>query len=48
MYTWWFLIRNSFGAPMRVTIQGDNAFYAYQQAKAIYGNQMISENVNKV
>ena len=46
MHTWWLLIRNDFGSPMRVTVQADNAYLAYQQARAIYGDRLITENAN--
>lgn len=47
MHTWWLLIRNSAGAPMRITVQATDSYQAYQQARAIYGDKLITENANK-
>jgi hypothetical protein len=47
MHTWWLLIRNAAGAPMRVTVQADNAYLAFQQARAMYGDKLITENANR-
>ena len=46
MNTYWILIRNSGGYPMRVTIQASNPFTAIQTARAIYGSSLISEGAN--
>lgn len=48
MHTYWVLIRNSAGAPMRVELQSDNPYNAIQMAKALYGKQLISEGANFV
>ena len=47
MVTWWFLIRNDRGYPMKVTVQASDPYSALQQARAMYGEQnMISSNAN--
>jgi len=46
MRTWWVLIRNDAGTAIRVTVVGENGFYAYQAAKAMYGKALISEHAN--
>ena len=43
MYNYWILIRNSNGFPMKVTIQASNPYVAIQQARALYGSNLISE-----
>lgn len=49
MNTYWAMIRNEAGQPLRVTTQADNAFLAYQQMVASYGrDRMISEAANQV
>lgn len=46
MYNYWVLIRNSAGAPMRVTLSAPNPFIAIQQARAMYGPALLSEGAN--
>ena len=46
MYNYWILIRDSGGNPMKVTIQAPNPFVAIQQARALYGSNLISEGAN--
>ena len=46
MRTWWVLIRNDGGAGIRVTVQGDNAYNAFQIAKRLYGPSLISQHAN--
>lgn len=46
MYNYWALIRNSNGAPMRVTLQASNAYEAIQLFRAIYGSNLMSEGAN--
>lgn len=45
MGKYWFFYRNSDGYPMRGIVYAANAFLAYEQAKAMYGKNMISEGV---
>ena len=46
MYEYWLLILNDAGAPMRVTVFADTSYQAVQVARAMYGNQLISESAN--
>lgn len=46
MHTYWVFIRNSSGMPMRVELQAENNFRAFEIAKALYGTQLISEGAN--
>lgn len=46
MHTFWVLIRNSSGAPMRVELYAENPFRAIETAKAMYGSNLISEGAN--
>lgn len=48
MRTFWVLIRNSGGAPMRVELQAENNFRAIELAKALYGKQLMSEGANLI
>ena len=41
--TYWALVRTVPGAFIRVTIQADNPYNAYQMMKAMYGSQLISD-----
>jgi hypothetical protein len=43
MYTYWAFVRTVVGGFMRVTVQADNPYNAYQMLRAMYGNQLISE-----
>lgn len=44
MYTYWAFVRTVVGGFMRVTVQADNPYNAYQMLRAMYGNQLISES----
>ena len=46
MRTFWALIRTSAGGIIRVTVQAENNFVAYEMMKATYGNQLISASAN--
>jgi hypothetical protein len=46
MNTYWILIRNSAGAPIRVTLQASDSYRAIELARAMYGSQLISEGAN--
>jgi len=46
MYNYWVFIRNSNGAPMKVTLQASNAYEAIQRARALYGSSLMSEGAN--
>jgi hypothetical protein len=48
MNEYWIMIKTPSGGIQRVTIIADNTFFATQQAKALYGNQLITENANWV
>ena len=48
MHTYWVLINNSAGYPMRVELQAENNFRAIELAKALYGKSLISEGANFV
>jgi hypothetical protein len=42
MNSYWALVRTVPGAFIKVTIQADNPYNAYQMLKAMYGTQLIS------
>lgn len=48
MYQWWFLINTGIGSFQKVYVWADNAYFATQQAKAIYGSQLMSESASRV
>jgi len=48
MHTFWVMIKNSSGMPMRVELQAENNFRAIELAKALYGKQLISEGANLI
>jgi hypothetical protein len=48
MHTFWVMIKNSSGMPMRVELQAENNFRAIELAKALYGRQLISEGANLI
>lgn len=48
MHTYWAFVRTGIGAFMRVTVQADSPYNAYQMLKALYGDQLISESVNAI
>ena len=37
MYTYWAFVRTVVGGFMRVTVQADNPYNAYQMLRAMYG-----------
>jgi len=43
VYTWVFMIEDSNGYPMRVLLQATDAYRATEQARAMYGNRLLSE-----
>lgn len=47
MYKYWFLIRDTRGAPIKVYEFADNPFLAYEIAKAKYGNNLLTESANR-
>lgn len=48
MTTYWALVRTVVGGFMRVTVQADNPYNAYQMLKAMYGDRLISEHASVV
>jgi hypothetical protein len=48
MRTFWALIRTSAGGIIRVTVQAESNFVAYEMMKALYGDQLISQSANLV
>lgn len=48
MNEYFVLIKTPSGGMQRVTLIADNTYAATQQAKALYGNQLITENANWV
>lgn len=48
MKSFWVFVRTVPGSFMRVVIQADNSYNAYQMAKAMYGNQLISSFASDV
>jgi hypothetical protein len=46
--TYWALVRTVPGAFIRVTIQADNPYNAFQMLKAMYGSQLISDFASPV
>ena len=46
MYTWFFMIKNSAGYPMKVYLQAPDAFRALEQARALYGANLLTEAAN--
>lgn len=44
MNTYWANVRTVPGAFIRVTIQADNPYNAYQMLKAMYGSQLMSDS----
>ena len=46
IFTWWFLIEDSRGYPMKVTLQAKDAYRALEQARAMYGNRLLTEFAN--
>ena len=48
MKTFWALVRTVPGAFIRVEIQADTPYNAYQMLKAMYGDQLISSTASLV
>lgn len=46
MFTWWFMIADSNGYPMKVYIQAPDAYRALEQARAMYGTRLLTEAAN--
>lgn len=44
MQTYFVLVRTAGGGSMRVTIQADNPYNAYQMLKSMYGDKLITEH----
>jgi len=48
MIKYWALVRTVPGAFIRVEIQADTPYNAYQMLKAMYGDQLISSTASLV
>lgn len=48
MNTYWAFVRTVPGAFIKVTVQADNSYAAYQMLKAMYGDQLISDYASQV
>ena len=48
MYTYWALVQTVTGGFMRVTVQADNPYNAYQMLLAMYGDRLLSESASQV
>jgi hypothetical protein len=48
MNEYWIWIRNSSGAPIRVTVSASDNYRAIELARVLYGSQLISESANLV
>ncbi len=48
MKKYWALVRTVPGAFIRVEIQADNPYNAFQMLKAMYGDQLISSTASLV
>lgn len=48
MNEYWIWIRNSAGAPIRVTVTASDNYRAIELARAMYGSQLISESANLI
>jgi hypothetical protein len=48
MNTYWAFVRTVPGSFMRVTVQADTPYNAYQMMKAMYGSLLISEYASVV
>ena len=46
MYTWFFMIKDSNGYPMKVYVQAPDAYRAQEQARAMYGSNLLTEYAN--
>lgn len=43
MRTWWAMIRTDGGGHIRITVQAENSFVAYEMMKAMYGDKLMSD-----
>jgi len=48
MHTYWILVRTEGGGIMRIEFNSTDPFRATQQARALYGSKLITENANCV
>jgi hypothetical protein len=48
MRTWWGLIRTDGGGYIRITVQAENSFVAYEMMKAMYGDKLLTRGANLV
>lgn len=48
MYTYWANVQTVVGGFMRVTVQADNPYQAYQILKNMYGEKLLSESASQV
>ncbi len=48
MNTYWALVQTVPGGFMRVTVQADNPYNAYQMLLGMYGDRLISEHASQV
>jgi hypothetical protein len=48
MNSYWVLVRTVPGSFIRVVIQADTPYNAYQMAKAMYGDQLLSASAAPV
>ena len=46
MRTWWVFVRTDGGGFMKALVYADNSWTAYQNAKALYGSALMSDNAN--
>ena len=48
MKSFWVFVRTVPGAFIRVVVQADNSYNAYQMLKAMYGDQLISSYASDI
>lgn len=48
MNTYWALVETVPGGFMRVTVQADNPYNAYQMLLAMYGDKLLSETASQL
>ena len=48
MNTYWALVETVPGGFMRVMVQAENAYIAYQMMLAMYGDRLLSESASMV
>ena len=46
MNTYWALVQTTVGGFIRVTINADNPYNAYQMLSAMYGDRLLSESAS--